>query len=554
MGKEFVGVTQDGDLLKIARIQKEKNGWKLTYLKRVELKVEADVKQEKNRSKEVVEDHNEDFLFGIDESYDESNYTNGEENEHDNLDLLRAIEEEGDGRDLFHSNVGTLTDELEESRQKKLKAGITIQSGDTNFQILKDKNYNQLKTRELQDHLAGHLEKVYGMVPSTDHYHYNIREDGSLLLVSYQEKPYLLRLLDRARNLYSGKIKIQQMLPDEVLLAGLVKENYKLERNEISCVIHVGLHRSRLFFMRGDQIQHAVAPIEEGRETSSVLEVLFSKILFQLDTGELSGLDRILITNIDPNGASIRYFRKQFPDVTVDEFQFKADTLTIPEHLVEVSPSFTSAIGAALSAGETRNPNFREYSMVPAYVRERQNMLKLRWHGMILLVLLLVTPTVWNVMYQEKQDKIEEYNAELFRTELRIMDLEPVVAKAGETQQLYELEQTKMELLNSLSEGAYYWSETLKTLNDGLGSIKNVWIERIKHVEDGFMLQGYSMTRDRIPQVTNLFDRADLQAVSVVEMREMKLYKFSIKGYNNVSEDLGSRFEKIPNEDNTNKE
>lgn len=554
MGKEFVGVTQDGDLLKIARIQKEKNGWKLTYLKRVELKVEADVKQEKNRSKEVVEDHNEDVLFGIDESYDESNYTNGEENEHDNLDLLRAIEEEGDGRDLFHSNVGTLTDELEESRQKKLKAGITIQSGDTNFQILKDKNYNQLKTRELQDHLAGHLEKVYGMVPSTDHYHYNIREDGSLLLVSYQEKPYLLRLLDRARNLYSGKIKIQQMLPDEVLLAGLVKENYKLERNEISCVIHVGLHRSRLFFMRGDQIQHAVASIEEGRETSSVLEVLFSKILFQLDTGELSGLDRILITNIDPNGASIRYFRKQFPDVTVDEFQFKADTLTIPEHLVEVSPSFTSAIGAALSAGETRNPNFREYSMVPAYVRERQNMLKLRWHGMILLVLLLVTPTVWNVMYQEKQDKIEEYNAELFRTELRIMDLEPVVAKAGETQQLYELEQTKMELLNSLSEGAYYWSETLKTLNDGLGSIKNVWIERIKHVEDGFMLQGYSMTRDRIPQVTNLFDRADLQAVSVVEMREMKLYKFSIKGYNNVSEDLGSRFEKIPNDGNTNKE
>lgn len=554
MGKEFVGVTQDGDLLKIARIQKEKNGWKLTYLKRVELKVEADVKQEKNRSKEVVEDHNEDVLFGIDESYDESNYTNGEENEHDSLDLLRAIEEEGDGRDLFHSNVGTLTDELEESRQKKLKAGITIQSGDTNFQILKDKNYNQLKTRELQDHLAGHLEKVYGMVPSTDHYHYNIREDGSLLLVSYQEKPYLLRLLDRARNLYSGKIKIQQMLPDEVLLAGLVKENYNLERNEISCVIHVGLHRSRLFFMRGDQIQHAVAPIEEGRETSSVLEVLFSKILFQLDTGELSGLDRILITNIDPNGASIRYFRKQFPDVTVDEFQFKADTLTIPEHLVEVSPSFTSAIGAALSAGETRNPNFREYSMVPAYVRERQNMLKLRWHGMILLVLLLVTPTVWNVMYQEKQDKIEEYNAELFRTELRIMDLEPVVAKAGETQQLYELEQTKMELLNSLSEGAYYWSETLKTLNDGLGSIKNVWIERIKHVEDGFMLQGYSMTRDRIPQVTNLFDRADLQAVSVVEMREMKLYKFSIKGYNNVSEDLGSRFEKIPNDGNTNKE
>ncbi|SHF66140.1 hypothetical protein SAMN05443144_111111 [Fodinibius roseus] len=554
MEKEFIGVTQDGDLLKIARIQKEKSGWRLTNLSRVAIKVEADVEQEKNRSKEMVDDHGGDFLFGIDESYDESLYSNDDGNEEDNFDLLRAIGEEGDSRDLFHSNVGTLRDELEEHYPKKLKAGITIQNGDTNFQVLKDKNYNQLKTRELQDHLAGHLEKVYGSVPGTDHYNYNIREDGSLLLISYQEKPYLLRLLDRARNLYSGKIKIQQMLPDEVLLAGLVKENYTPEENEISCVIHMGLDRSRLFFMRGGHIQYAVAPIEIGRETSSVLEVLFSKILFQLDTGELSGLDRILITNNDPGGAAISYFRRQFPDVMVDEFRFKAGTITIPKHLAGDSPSFTSAIGAALSAAETRNPNFSEYSMVPAYVRERQNMLKLRWHGMVLLIFLLVTPTIWNVMYQEKQDKIEEFNAELFRTELRILDLEPVVAKAGETRQLYELEQMKMELLNSLSDGAYYWSETLKTLNDGLGSIKNVWIERIKHVEDGFMLQGYSMTRGRIPQVTNLFDRADLKAVSVVEMRERKLYKFSIKGYNDTSADLDSKFERIPidNDANTN--
>lgn len=552
MGKDFIGLVQDGDLLKIARIQKEKSGWKLVHLSRVSLKEEAETVQEKNRSKEVVEDYDEDFLFGIDESYDERIYSNG--NENDDLDLLSTIEEEGESGDLFHSNVVKLKGELEEIHQKKLIAGITIPNGDTNFQILKDKNYNQLKTKELQDYLSAHLEKVYGSVPSTDLYNYNIREDGSLLLASYQEKPYALRLLDRARNLYSGKMKIRQMLPEEVLLAGLVKENYRLERNEISCVIHMGVNRSRLFFMLGGQIQYAVAPIEEGRETSSVLEVIFSKILFQLDTGELSGLDRILITNNDPGGTSTSYFRKQFPDVMVDEFQFKADTITIPKHLGEVSAFFTSAIGAALSAAGTRNPNFREYSMLPAYVRERQNMLKLRWHGIILLILLLVTPTAWNFMYQEKQDKIEEFNAELFRTELRILDLEPVVAKAGETQQLYELEQTKMELLNSLSEGAYYWSETLKTLNDGLGSIRNVWIERIKYVEDGFMLLGYSMTRGKIPQVTNLFDRADLKAVSVVEMREMKLYKFSIKSYNNGSDDLGSKFEKIPNEVNTNKE
>lgn len=542
--KEYLGLTLDGDLLKIAKVKKEKGQWRLTQLERIAIKEETDKNRKKNRSKEMVKDYDEDFHFGIDESYDQTTQSNG------NLDLLMAIDEEGGARDIFNENVVTLKDALEEVHQNKLMVGMTIQTGDTNFQLLKDKDYNQLKSKELQNYIEEHLQKVYGVVPNEDHYRYLIREEGSLLLASYQDKPYLLQLVDGARSLITNKLKVKQMLPDEALLAALIKKNYKLQENEITCVIHMGFNRSRVFFMRGDQIEHTISPIDEGRGSLSVLDVVFSKILFQLDTGEVSGLDRILITNNDLNGSSINYFRKQFPDLKVDEFRFKSDFIDIPDHLHAVSAFFTSAIGAAISASELKDSEFGNYSMLPSYVKERQNILKLRWHGVLLLLLLLATPVFWNYMYQEKQQQIKDLNEELFRTELSIIDLEPVVKEYNEIQSLFEVEKTKMDLLNNLSDGAYYWSETLKTLNDGLRDIKHVWIDRVKYAEDGFTLQGYSTTRGRIPQVTNLFKWADLKAVSVVEMRDVKVYKFSIKVYNNYTEDLDSKFKSGPNNNN----
>lgn len=530
---EYIGLTLDGNLLKVARIKKEKRQWKLIQLERVAVKEEPKVNRKERQSEKMARDYSEGFHFGLDESYGASPGTqNGD------LDLLMAVEQEGDSPDVFNSNVTTLRDTLEGLSQKKVQLGMTIQTGDTNFQVLKDKDYSQLKSKELEKLIKEHLRKVYNTVPNADHYKHLVRDEGSLLLASYEDKPYLLKLLDRTQRISDSKIKVRQMMPDEGLLAKLVKKNYELEEDEITCVIHMGFNRSRLFFMKGDKIQYALAPIDEGRGSSSVLDVVFSKILFQLDTGELSGLDRILITNNDLNGTSIDYFQKQFPDLIVEEFHFKSDCIDIPEDLDGVAGFFTSAIGAALSAAEVKDADFNDYSMLPEYIRERQNVLKLRWHGIMLLILLLATPVAWNYMYQQKQKQINDMNEELFRTELSIVDLEQVVAEANTIQDMMATEQVKLDLLNRLGDGAFYWSETLKTLNDGLDRINGVWIDRINPANDGFTIQGYSTTRSGIPQVTNLFGSADLKAVSVVDMRDVKVYKFSIKVFNNLSKSL----------------
>lgn len=537
MGKtEYVGLTIDGDALKVARIRKEKGKWKLTHLDRVALKEDLEAKRKQNRSREVVKEYDGDFHFGIDQHFD------GKQESYDSDLKLLLGEEDATAKSTFNSNLMILKKVLEDSASRKVKMGITVQAGDTNFQVFKDKDFRQLKKKELKQYVEVHLKKAYGKSPDPDQYRYQVREDGSLLLISYQEKPYLLKLIDNVRHLYKGKIKILQMLPDESILAGLIRKNYQLDKKEVTCVIHMGYNRSRVFFMQGNQIIHAISPIDEGRDSSSVLSVIFSKILFELETGELPGLDRIIITNNELNSKSVDYFKKQFPNIEVAEFGFNQESVEIPEHLEGVAGFFTSAIGSAWAAGDPKDQDLNSYSMVPQYIHDRQNVMQLRWHGLIILLLLLVTPFAWNVMYQEKEIQIKELNEELFRTELSILDLENVVNKASQIESQIQIGQTKLDLLNNLSDGNEYWSRTLKTLNDGLGNIQHVWVDMVRHVEDGFIVQGYSMDRTRIPQVTNLFKRADLNAVSVVDMRGIRLYKFSIKVYYDFTDDLDKKF------------
>jgi len=535
--KEFVGLTLDGNLLKVARIRKQKKKWKLTTLNRITIKDESRKEKSKSRSKELVKNYNQDEHFGIDQDFEDENHTNG-------FEFLPDSGNSNENISGYNSDVQSLRFALNELDSKKLRIGISVRSGDTSFQVLKNKNYKEVKKKRLKKLIEEHLKKVYGAVPHEDFYRYIVRDDGSMLLISYQEKPYLLKLLDSVRHSYSGKMKIIQMIPDECILANLIGKHYPLGKDEITCVVNVGNNRSRVFFMKGEQIIHALAPIEEGRDDDQVLDVIFSKILFQLDTGEVPGLDRVLITN-DTSEESVEFFKKQFPDLEVNEFRFSDDSLITSEKLEPITGFFTSSIGAALSAANTKDADIDKYSMLPGYVLERQNIMKLRWHGVLLLLLLMATPMVWNQIYQDKGEQIQNLEEQLVRTEHGINTLEPVVVEMEQLQALYAVEAEKRDLLASLGGGATYWSETLKTLNDGLSGIESTWIDRIQYGEDGFTLQGYSMLREQIPTVTNLFSRADLQAVSVVEMRDRRLYRFTIKvyyGFNpNITEGFASR-------------
>jgi hypothetical protein len=89
-----------------------------------------------------------------------------------------------------------------------------------------------------------------------------------------------------------------------------------------------------------------------------------------------------------------------------------------------------------------------------------------------------------------------------------------------------------------LSYGSGDWSKTLTILDDGFKSINSSWITNMRTIKTGIILQGFSLYRDRIPRIANLFKNAELQKVVVTNIRKTTAYKFTIfikKDFKNIN-------------------
>ncbi len=103
--------------------------------------------------------------------------------------------------------------------------------------------------------------------------------------------------------------------------------------------------------MKGRELWLVSPVINEGKNSSHVLGTIFSKILFQLDAGELPSLERIILANNWLGEKSVEFFQKNFPDILVEEFKFDPEKIEFDPKLDDEAVShYTTAIGIAWAA------------------------------------------------------------------------------------------------------------------------------------------------------------------------------------------------------------
>lgn len=244
---------------------------------------------------------------------------------------------------------------------KRVDLGLNIPAGTAIFQVLKDVDFNEVKKKDLKVIIDDRLEALYGDPKDPDFYSYGVREDGALVLSSIDDQPILLSLIDRVDTLYRGKIFISEILPDESILLAMVKANYELEDEKITCILQFSELNCRVIFMKGDKLWLVSPIITEGVRSRKFLNTVFSKILFQLDTGEVPNLDRLIICNNSLGEEGISFFKERFPDVEVSEFEFAEELFDPQEHTLDSIAPFTTAIGTAWAATNFKKEVFQEF-------------------------------------------------------------------------------------------------------------------------------------------------------------------------------------------------
>jgi len=532
---EYVGLIVQDDLIRVARLRVEGGTPKIIKLDRFSL-VEKIDQQAQNRDldggteQEVVfeEDDDADSIFGLEE--DE------EEDIEDDFDLSELEEEEDEDMELDmveeaetpQSNELLIYNILSDIDSEKVYLGLNIPAGHTIFQVIRDTDFSEVKEKDLIQDLEDKLESIYGTPKSSDKYSYEVREDGSLLLGSVEDESITLKAVNRARELYTGKIDIKSIIPDETVLVGLVRANYELEADEMTGIIQFGKETCRVVFMKGEEIWLVSPIINEGTAKKSFMNTVFSKILFQLDTGEVPSLDRILLANNTRGSDAVDFFKQNFPDIHVENLEIRdefVDSMSVDSSSI---PAFTTAIGSALAASGVKEEVFPKLSFIPKYVQDRQKIFQLQWHGMLILFLIFLTPITFNYFYTQNARQIDAYESDLNQMNAQIERLEPIVNEVDVLQQDLSVLKEKLVMLDTLTQGSKEWSVKLGLLNDGIQSVGSTWLSSFSQSGDGTFIQGYTLYRNRIPKIVNIFDEATLLSVNNEEMREKQVYTFSI--------------------------
>ncbi|MEX0845890.1 MAG: hypothetical protein WD022_11445 [Balneolaceae bacterium] len=547
--KIYTGIVVDDDSLKVAKIKISGKKVTLVSLDKVRLVESIEKKNKESREAEHDEDifggiddslDDEDAIFGLDESEDDDDEEIGEldlENFEDDLDDLDFDDLEGsdeivdtdmvDETEAAASNELLLYNLLSATSTKRVDIGVSIPAGETIFQILKDVDFSDTKKKDLQVIVNDRLESLHGVTKGDDFYSYSVRDDGALLLTSIDDEPDLIKLLNRTREIYNGKLFINEVLPDEIILLGLIRTNYDLDENSITGVIQFGQVSSRVLFLKGNQLWIVSPIITEGIKNPKFLNTIFSKILFQLDTGEVPNLDRLIICNNSLGDTAIEFFEERFQDVDVTEFKFSEEIFESEDIKATSINAFTTAIGAAWTASGFKKENFPKISFLPNYISDRQKIFKLQWHGFMLLLFILLTPIVSNHFYTQNAADIDRLSSEVNTLDSQIRSLEPTIQRYNQISSELEQIQSKLSLLSELSQGTLRWTSNLNLINKGFSEVNSIWLSSMSQGQGGNIeVNGYAMYKNRIPLLANIFESATLLNVSSSEIRAQEVYEY----------------------------
>ncbi len=543
--KIYTGIVLEDDYLKIARISVAGKKATLVYLDKIKLvenleKIPTSVGEEAPVVFDAFEDELEDdSIFGIES--DNSGLGSDLDEDPDEFDIDLDLDNLDSGEELVDvdmadenneaapaSNELLLYNLLSNFSHKKVHIGLNIHAGGSIFQILKDVDFSSTKKKDLRIIVDDRLEALYGTPKAEDFYSYTVREDGALLLASIDDEPQTLQLLDRSSNLYRGKLFIEEILPDEVLLIGLIRGNYELDPSSITAVIQYGESYCRVLFMKGKELWIVSPIITEGTNSRKFLNTVFSKILFQLDTGEVPNLDRILLCNNILGDEAIEFFQERFPDIDVSGFSFDEEVFDTDKFDSGAVGSFTTAIGMAWATAGFNKDKFPKLSFLPNSVKDRQKIFKLQWHGYLMLFLIFITPFIFNYYYLKNSVEIESLQERVTAVDQNITLLQATVNNYNQTSKDLAAIQSRLELLDELSRGTLTWSVNFDIINRGADNIDSIWFTSLSSSPNSktIEVQGYSLYKNRIPMIADIFDNAVLIDVSRATIREEGVYSF----------------------------
>jgi len=357
--------------------------------------------------------------------------------------------------------------------------------------------------------------------PDLDNVGYVQRKNGTYLGMVHDD-PLVLStlLLESIRVTKSRPPKIELIDAIEFALAHEIQVSYSVSENEHVAVLLFAKSFTKVFFMRGSEIEIVLPTIHEGAESKNVCDTVFSKILFEFDSGNIGPLHRMILVGEIDKAKAEQFFREKLPTLVVQRFENVRTTIS-----AEVEPFgrriayYGVPIALALKLLDGKGEPPYNQNFLPHRIHDKQAVYKIAWHGFAMLLVLFLCALFLSFESFKKAQEIKLAQESLASMNQELLRLSSVQAEVDSIRMMISNLEKGSSLLDSLTQSTTRWTPVLETFSDAFNATGNFSIVRLETPSpSNLIVDAEISSREQVAELERFIAKSKI--VSVLNTKE----------------------------------
>ncbi len=326
--------------------------------------------------------------------------------------------------------------------------------------------------------------------------------------------------------------KIPTIKNAETSLAHHVAKTNKFFPEDYTLILYTGKDYSKLIFLKGNNLAHIGSTLDVGTQNLHTYDVYFSKILLEMENGNIPRLDNVILCGEDNSENLILSFYGTFPEANVSELIFKnVDTSDVEANIKDNLSSFAIPLAAGLEYFEEKTTkDYRGINILPRYIHENQKVLQFGWHSYIILPLIFAAAFYFTFTILSNVKIINDKEKELKRLTKVWNENQAITDEIVKySNRIAEFDKTQ-EILDSAMAGTEVWNKSLLKIADFMERRRNFWITKMESAgKDEVKLEGYTLSKPVLTEFAEYNKSSLLQSIKHDQLREKDAYAYVLQ-------------------------
>lgn len=405
---------------------------------------------------------------------------------------------------------------------------------------------NRKKALEI---ISKEIYDLRGIEVSKDSIDYINTSSGSQIAAFVEDEIPCVNFINALASLNKRRFyKIPAIKSAEVSLASYYLSSYQHGDDKFSLLIYAGKLYSKFIFFEGNRIKHIGSTIDLGTNNLHTYDVYFSKILLEMENGNIPRLDNIILSGDGELDELKNSFTEAFPEATY--YDFTLDKIHVDKDVIDAEvqlTSFTIPVAAAfeyiLDPKENQEIRNNSINILPAYIYENQKFFQFGWHSIAMLPLLFGAAFYFTSLIMGNFSTIGRLDNEIVRLkQVQAQNQELINELSSLDNRVKNFDET-VSILDTATVDTEIWSDSFERISSFLELRRTFWITKFEcRTGNDVTLSGYTLSRKSLTEFTDYYKNTLLNNLDYEPLRQANAYAYTMtfKIVNKRQEDHGS--------------